>query len=144
MCRRSLPNAQLIVTLCLEAAIDAAEDLVRLRHVLLPRLERADESEDEQPKDLYERFVNALDESSNDTLPDLKEKTLKVETKELGEILDVALKSMEGIVQNIGNFLPKTQEMEAFMSKLARVSSNAKASEKDCGFGLLKTHSSDI
>uniref|UniRef100_M4E370 Uncharacterized protein n=1 Tax=Brassica campestris TaxID=3711 RepID=M4E370_BRACM len=93
--------------LCLKAAIDAAEDPVRLRHVLLPRLERADESEDEQPKDLYERFVNALDESSNDTLPDLKEKTLKVETKELGEILDVASKSMEGIVQNIGNFLPK-------------------------------------
>ncbi|CAN7093525.1 unnamed protein product, partial [Brassica rapa subsp. narinosa] len=26
---------------------------------------------------LYERFVNALDESSNDTLPDLKEKTLQ-------------------------------------------------------------------
>ncbi|CAN6887912.1 unnamed protein product, partial [Brassica oleracea var. botrytis] len=96
---------------CLEAAIDAAEDPVRLRHVLLPRLERADESEDEQPKDLYERFVNALDESSNDTLPDLKEKALKVETKELGEILDVASKSMEGIVQNIGNFLPKVLSM---------------------------------
>ncbi|CAF2044325.1 unnamed protein product [Brassica rapa] len=60
---------------------------------------------------LYEQFVNALDESSNDTLPDLKEKTLKVETKELGEILDVASKSMEGIVQNIGNFLPKVLTM---------------------------------
>ena len=31
----------------------------------------------------------------------------QVETKELSETLDVASKSMEGIVQNIGNFLPK-------------------------------------
>ncbi|CAN7131845.1 unnamed protein product [Brassica rapa subsp. narinosa] len=79
-------------SLCLAAAIDAAEDPVRLRHVLLPRLERSDELEDQQPKDLYERFVNALDELSDDTLPDLKEKALKVETKELGETLDVASK----------------------------------------------------
>lgn len=48
------------MTLCLEAAIDAAEDLVRLRHVLLPRLERADESEDEQPKDLSPDFVGII------------------------------------------------------------------------------------
>ncbi|CAN7093526.1 unnamed protein product, partial [Brassica rapa subsp. narinosa] len=34
-----------------------------------------------------------------------------VETKELGEILDVSSKSMEGIVQNIGNFLPKVLTM---------------------------------
>ena len=51
---------QLIVTLCLEVAIDAAEDLVRLRHVLLPRLEIADESEDEQPKDLSPVFVGII------------------------------------------------------------------------------------
>lgn len=50
---------------------------------------------------------------------------------------------MEGIVQNIGNFLPKTQEMEALMSELAR-SSNAKASAEDCGVGLPKKHSSHI
>ncbi|KAJ0239843.1 Protein ENDOSPERM DEFECTIVE 1 [Hirschfeldia incana] len=69
---------------------------------------------------------------------------IKVETKELAETLDVASKSMEGIVQNIGNFLPKTQEMEALMSELARVSSSEKASAEDCGVGLLKTHSSHI
>ncbi|KAG5388867.1 hypothetical protein IGI04_030408 [Brassica rapa subsp. trilocularis] len=73
-----LRDQNIIVTLCLAAAIDAAEDPVRLRHVLLPRLERADESEYEQPKVLYERFVNALDELSDDTLRDLKEKALKV------------------------------------------------------------------
>ncbi|CAN6846887.1 unnamed protein product [Brassica oleracea] len=50
---------------------------------------------------------------------------------------------MEGIVQNIGNFLPKTQEMEALMSELAR-SSNAKASAEDCGVGLPKKHSSHV
>nr|VDD24893.1 unnamed protein product [Brassica oleracea] len=50
---------------------------------------------------------------------------------------------MEGIVQNIGNFLPKTQEMEALMSELAVArSSNAKASAEDCGVGLPKKHSS--
>ncbi|KAJ4906486.1 Protein ENDOSPERM DEFECTIVE 1 [Raphanus sativus] len=69
---------------------------------------------------------------------------IKVETKELAETLDVASKSMEGIVQNIGNFLDKTQEMEMLMSELARVSSNEKASVEDCGVALLKTHSSHI
>uniref|UniRef100_A0A1J3HF47 Protein ENDOSPERM DEFECTIVE 1 n=1 Tax=Noccaea caerulescens TaxID=107243 RepID=A0A1J3HF47_NOCCA len=51
---------------------------------------------------------------------------------------------MEGIVQNIGHFLPKTQEMETLMSELARVSSSEKASVEDCGIALLKTHSSHI
>lgn len=34
----------------------------------------------------------------------------QVETKELAETLDVASKSMEGIVQNIGNFLDKVSK----------------------------------
>ena len=47
-------------SLCLAAAIDAAEDPVRLRHVLLPRLERSDELEDQQPKDLSPDFVGII------------------------------------------------------------------------------------
>ncbi|KAG2332145.1 hypothetical protein Bca52824_003325 [Brassica carinata] len=69
---------------------------------------------------------------------------IKVEPKELAETLDVASKSMEDIVQNLGNFLPKTQEMETLMSELARVISSEKASVEDCGVALLKTHSSHI
>ncbi|KAF8101277.1 hypothetical protein N665_0208s0061 [Sinapis alba] len=69
---------------------------------------------------------------------------IKVETKELAEVIAVASKSVEGIVQNIGNLLPKTQEMETLMSELARVSSIEKASVQDCGVTLLKTHSSHI
>ncbi|CAA7050565.1 unnamed protein product [Microthlaspi erraticum] len=69
---------------------------------------------------------------------------IKVETRELAEALAVASKSMEGIVQNIGHFLPKTQEMETLMSELARVSSREKASVEDCGIALLKTHSLHI
>ncbi|KAL0814481.1 hypothetical protein Bca101_070924 [Brassica carinata] len=98
----------MIIVTCLEAAIDAAEDPVRLRHVLLPRLERADESEDEQPKDLSPDFV---------------------ETKELGEILDVASKSMEGIVQNIGNFLPKLLHAESDDSSQLSQDSTGKSSK---------------
>ncbi|KAF3557709.1 hypothetical protein F2Q69_00010618 [Brassica cretica] len=69
---------------------------------------------------------------------------IKVETKELAEVLTGASKSVEGIVQNIGHLLPKTQEMEALISELARVSSIEKASVQDCGVTLLKTHSAHI
>ncbi|CAH8348639.1 unnamed protein product [Eruca vesicaria subsp. sativa] len=69
---------------------------------------------------------------------------IKVEYKELAETLDVASKFMEGIVQNIGNFVPKTQEMETLMSELAKVSSSEKASVEDSGVALLNTHSSHI
>ncbi|KFK37234.1 hypothetical protein AALP_AA4G231300 [Arabis alpina] len=69
---------------------------------------------------------------------------IKVDTKELAETLVVASKSMEGIMQHIGNFVPKTQEMETLMSELARVSSIEKASVEDCGVALFKTHSSHV
>ncbi|KAF3582132.1 hypothetical protein DY000_02028663 [Brassica cretica] len=69
---------------------------------------------------------------------------IKVETKELAEVLTGASKSVEGIVQNIGHLLPKTQEMETLISELARVSSIEKASVQDCGVTLLKTHSAHI
>ncbi|WZY91042.1 hypothetical protein YC2023_047777 [Brassica napus] len=69
---------------------------------------------------------------------------IKVETKELGEVLAVASKSMEGIVQSIEQFLPKTQEIESLLSELARVSSREKVSVEDCGVALLKTHSSHV
>ncbi|KAG2309615.1 hypothetical protein Bca52824_029363 [Brassica carinata] len=69
---------------------------------------------------------------------------IKVETKELGEVLAVASKSMEGIVQSIGQFLPKTQEIESLLSELARVSSREKVAVEDCGVSLLKTHSSHV
>ncbi|VVB03323.1 unnamed protein product [Arabis nemorensis] len=69
---------------------------------------------------------------------------IKVDTKELAEALVVASKSMEGIMQHIGSFVPKTQEMETLMSELARVSSIEKASVEDCGVALLKTHSSHL
>ncbi|XP_048611229.1 protein ENDOSPERM DEFECTIVE 1-like isoform X1 [Brassica napus] len=68
----------------------------------------------------------------------------QVETKELEEVLAVASKSMEGIVQNIGQFLPKTQEIESLLSELARVSSREKVAAEDCGVALLKTHSSHV
>ncbi|KAG2295982.1 hypothetical protein Bca52824_042651 [Brassica carinata] len=97
---------------------------------------------------LEEEYLTSVSETSeallNASLRLPFDADIKVETKELAETLDVASKSMEGIVQNIGNFLPKTQEMEPLMSELARVSSNAKASAEDCGVGLLKTHSSHI
>ncbi|CAN6844984.1 unnamed protein product [Brassica oleracea] len=66
----------------------------------------------------------------------------QVETKELGEVLAVASKSMEGIVQNIVQFLPKTQEIESLLPELARVSSREKVAVEDCGVAVLKTHSS--
>ncbi|WZY82359.1 hypothetical protein YC2023_028743 [Brassica napus] len=97
---------------------------------------------------LEEEYLTSVSETSeallNASLRLPLDADIKVETKELAETLDVASKSMEGIVQNIGNFLLKTQEMEPLMSELARVSSNAKASAEDCGVGLLKSHSSHI
>ncbi|CAH8384912.1 unnamed protein product [Eruca vesicaria subsp. sativa] len=65
---------------------------------------------------------------------------IKVETKELGQVLALASNSMEGIVQNIGQFLPK--RFESLLSELARVSSRVKVAAEDCGVALLKTHSS--
>ncbi|KAF8113879.1 hypothetical protein N665_0045s0117 [Sinapis alba] len=97
---------------------------------------------------LEEEYLSSVSETSeallNASLRLPLDVDIKVETKKLAEVLVVASKSMEGIVQNIGNFLPKTQEMETLMSELARVSSSEKASVEDCGVSLLKTHSSHI
>ncbi|KAF2566283.1 hypothetical protein F2Q68_00028388 [Brassica cretica] len=68
----------------------------------------------------------------------------KCKMRLLGEVLAVASKSMEGIVQNIGQFLPKTQGIESLLSELARVSSREKVAVEDCGVALLKTHSSHV
>ncbi|KAL1191397.1 Protein ENDOSPERM DEFECTIVE 1 [Cardamine amara subsp. amara] len=102
----------------------------------------------EQWAGLEEEFSTSLSETTqallNASLRLPLDSKIKVETKELAEALTVASKSMEGIVQNIGHFVPKTQEMESLMSELARVSSREKASLEDCGVSLLKTHSSQI
>ncbi|CAH8383689.1 unnamed protein product [Eruca vesicaria subsp. sativa] len=97
---------------------------------------------------IEEEYLTSVSETSeallNASLRLPLDTDIKVDYKELAETLDVASKSMEGIVQNIVNFVPKTQEMETLMSELARVSSSEKASVEDCGVSLLKTHSSHI
>ncbi|CAH2058061.1 unnamed protein product, partial [Thlaspi arvense] len=102
----------------------------------------------EQWTSLEEEYSNSLSETTeallNASLRLPLDVDIKVESQELAEALAIASKSMEGIVQNIGNFVPKTQEMETLMSELARVSSREKASVEDCGVALLKTHSSHI
>ncbi|KAF8087843.1 hypothetical protein N665_0565s0029 [Sinapis alba] len=100
----------------------------------------------EQWTTLEEDYSTSLSETSeallNASLRLPLDVDIKVETKELAEVLAVASKSMEGIVQNIGQFLPKTQEIESLLSELARVSSREKVAVEDCGVALLKTHSS--
>ncbi|CAH8265910.1 unnamed protein product [Arabidopsis lyrata] len=102
----------------------------------------------EQWSVLEDEFSNSLLETTeallNASLRLPLDSKIKVETKELAEALVVASKSMEGIVQNIGNLVPKTQEMETLMLELARVSSIEKASIEDCRVAMLKTHSSQI
>ncbi|KAG5392320.1 hypothetical protein IGI04_022283 [Brassica rapa subsp. trilocularis] len=97
---------------------------------------------------LEEEYSTSLSETSkallNASLRLPLDVDIKVETKELGEVLAVASKSMEGIVQSIGHFLPKTKEIESLLSELARVSSREKVSVEDCGVALLKTHSSHV
>uniref|UniRef100_M4D329 Uncharacterized protein n=1 Tax=Brassica campestris TaxID=3711 RepID=M4D329_BRACM len=97
---------------------------------------------------LEEEYSTSLSETSkallNASLRLPLDVDIKVETKELGEVLAVASKSMEGIVQSIGHFLPKTQEIESLLSELARISSREKVSVEDCGVALLKTHSSHV
>ncbi|KAL0671847.1 hypothetical protein Bca4012_034551 [Brassica carinata] len=102
----------------------------------------------EQWTTLEEEYSTSLSETSgallNASLRLPLDADIKVETKELEEVLAVASKSMEGIVQNIGQFLPKTQEIESLLSELARVSSREKVAAEDCGVALLKTHSSHV
>ncbi|KAF3559581.1 hypothetical protein F2Q69_00017993 [Brassica cretica] len=102
----------------------------------------------EQWTTLEEEYSTSLSETSgallNASLRLPLDADIKVETKELGEVLAVASKSMEGIVQSIGQFLPKTQEIESLLSELARVSSREKVAAEDCGVALLKTHSSHV
>ncbi|KAJ4892282.1 Protein ENDOSPERM DEFECTIVE 1 [Raphanus sativus] len=102
----------------------------------------------EQWATLEDEYSSSLTETSdalrNASLRLPLDADIKVETKELAEVVAVASKSVEGIVQNIGHLLPKTQEMETLMSELARVSSIEKASVQDCGVTLLKTHSAHI
>lgn len=105
-----------------------------------PSLEQWAVLEDEFSTSLSETIEALLNASLRLPL----DSKIKVETKELAEALVVASKSMEGIVQNIGNLVPKTQEMETLMSELARVSSIEKASVEDCRVALLKTHSSQM
>ncbi|CAH8392112.1 unnamed protein product [Eruca vesicaria subsp. sativa] len=106
----------------------------------IPYLEQWTELEDEYSTSLTE----TSDALRNASLRLPLDSDIKVESKELAEVLAVASKSMETIVQNIQQFLPKTQEMETLMSELARVSSIEKASVQDCGVALLKTHSAHI
>ncbi|KAJ0258513.1 Protein ENDOSPERM DEFECTIVE 1 [Hirschfeldia incana] len=106
----------------------------------IPYLEQWTTIEDEYSTSLSE----TSDALRNASLRLPLDADIKAETKELGEVLAVASKSVEGIVQNIGHLLPKTQEMETLMSELARVSSIEKASVQDCGVTLLKTHSAHI
>ncbi|KAF3576269.1 hypothetical protein DY000_02035965 [Brassica cretica] len=102
----------------------------------------------EQWTTLEEEYSTSLSETTeallNASLRLPLDADIKVETKELGEVLAVASKSMEGIVQNIGQFLPKTQGIESLLSELARVSSREKVAVEDCGVALLKTHSLKI
>ncbi|CAN8284545.1 unnamed protein product [Cochlearia groenlandica] len=119
-----------------------------LRHKAVTEIVNSQIPSLEQWNVLEEDYLTSLSEVtkalSNASLRLLVDDNIKAESKELAEALADASKSMEGIAQNIGNFVPKTQEMETLISELARVSSIEKASIQDCGVALLKTHSSHI
>ncbi|KAJ0259234.1 Protein ENDOSPERM DEFECTIVE 1 [Hirschfeldia incana] len=106
----------------------------------MPLLEQWTTLEDEYSDSLSETSKALLNASLRLPL----DVDIKVEMKELAEVLAVASKSMEGIVQSIGQLMPKTQEIESLLSELARVSSREKVAVQDCGVALLKTHSSHV
>ncbi|XP_010512294.1 PREDICTED: QWRF motif-containing protein 6-like [Camelina sativa] len=69
---------------------------------------------------------------------------IMVDSKQLGDSLVAASKIVDGITQNVVNYMPKAKEMESLVSELTRVTSREKSLAQDCGVALLKTHPSHI
>ncbi|XP_010413611.1 PREDICTED: QWRF motif-containing protein 6 [Camelina sativa] len=69
---------------------------------------------------------------------------IMVDPKQLGDSLVAASKTIDGITQNVGIYMPKAKEMESLVSELTRVTSREKSLAQDCGVALLKTQASHI
>ncbi|XP_015578480.1 protein ENDOSPERM DEFECTIVE 1 isoform X1 [Ricinus communis] len=66
------------------------------------------------------------------------------DVRELGEALNSATKLMESIVIHIQGLMPKAEEMEYFISELARVIGGERALIEECGDQLFMTFRSQV
>ncbi|KAG7635053.1 QWRF family [Arabidopsis suecica] len=69
---------------------------------------------------------------------------IMVDSKQLGDGLVAASKIVDGITQNVGNYMPKAKEMESLLSELTRVARSERSLTENCVVALLKTQASQI
>ncbi|ESQ44083.1 hypothetical protein EUTSA_v10006479mg [Eutrema salsugineum] len=96
---------------------------------------------EEEYSDSLSQTIQAL---SNASLRLPLDADIMVENKDLAEALVVASKVMDGIAQNVGDYMSKAKEMGSLVSELARVSSRERSLTEDCVVELLKTQASQI
>lgn len=69
---------------------------------------------------------------------------VKVDVREVGEVLNSSMKIMDAIASHVESFMPKAEQLEVFISELARVASRERVVVEESGDLLSKRYSSQV
>ncbi|GMJ06608.1 ENDOSPERM DEFECTIVE 1, QWRF domain containing 5, EMBRYO DEFECTIVE 3116 [Hibiscus trionum] len=141
----------------LEVKISELYDCVRRKRMELQLLQRMNTLsrilEAQMPyleewSDFQGDYLNSLLETiqslSNISLRLPTSGNVKADTREIGEAMTSAIKTMDSIVCHVQSFMPKAEEMESLVSELARVAIRERAVIEECGDLLHKTNTYQV